>query len=83
MANIEPVEVFPPSEYILEEMKDRGWSRAELIRMSGLDGGTVDAVLEGTCKVTITIASHLAAAFGTSEVVWCNLQRYYDKYKPR
>jgi HTH-type transcriptional regulator/antitoxin HigA len=78
-----PAEVFPPCEYILEEMKERGWSRAELIRMSGLDGGTVDAVLAGTRKVTVTIASHLAAAFGTNVELWCNLQRYYDKYKPR
>ncbi len=78
-----PAEVFPPSEYITDEMNERGWSRAELIRMSGLDGDTVDAVLAGTRKVTISIASHLAAAFGTSVEVWCNLQRYYDKYKPR
>lgn len=83
MAKIEPVEVFPPCEYIVEEMRERGWSRAELIRMSGLDGDTVDAVLAGTRRVGITIASHLAAAFGTSEVTWCNLQRYYDKYKPQ
>jgi len=78
-----PAEVFPPSEYITDEMNVRGWSRAELIRKSGLDGDTVDAVLAGTRKVTISIASHLAAAFGTSVVTWCNLQKYYDKYKPR
>jgi HTH-type transcriptional regulator/antitoxin HigA len=81
MAQREPAEVFPPGDYLVDEMLERGWSRADLIRMSGLSGDTVDAVLDGRRKVTVAIASHLAAAFGTSVEVWCNLQRYYDKYK--
>ena len=75
-----PAEVFPPCEYLVEEMAARGWSKVDFVRMSGLDLPTVEELCAGTRKVTVGIAAHLGAAFGHNPAVWANLQRTYSKY---
>jgi HTH-type transcriptional regulator/antitoxin HigA len=78
-----PAEVFPPCEYLVEELEARGWTKLDFVRHSGLDLPTVEGLCDGTIKVTVSLAAHIGAAFGTSSAVWANLQRTYSKYGPK
>ena len=62
-----------PGELIRQEMRARGWWAHELpahLRLSAAE--TLDLVCD-QLPVDAWIASHLAAAFGTSAALWLNL----------
>ena len=75
-----PAEAFPPSEYLVEELKARGWTKLDFVRKSGLDLETVEALCSGTRKVTVSVAANIGAAFGQNPATWANLQMAYSKY---
>lgn len=79
MEKREPAQVFPPSEFIRDEMNERGWSKAQLCEAIGLPSGDVEAILNDRKRVTISVAERLGRAFGTSAVFWCNLQKAWDQ----
>jgi HTH-type transcriptional regulator/antitoxin HigA len=78
-----PAEVFHPSEYIVEELEARGWTRDRLAtEMRGEDWGTdrlaIDLYLEigptnPGCRLG-AMADDLARVFGTSAELWRNLE---------
>ena len=76
-----PAEVFPPSDYIKEEMAERGWSASALAEGMDCSLRLAEEIINGR-KVTLMIAQMLSNAFGTGAMFWVNLQNYYDKYKP-
>ncbi len=74
----QPAQVFPPGEFINEELEARKWTTARLMMESGL---TLDTCLDlQACRARISneIATRLGDAFGTSADLWLNLQRAYD-----
>lgn len=72
-----PAEVFPPGEFIREELAARGWSQAELARRTGLPDGTIRPVVNGYCPISPATAERLAAALGGTAAYWLNLDRQY------
>lgn len=68
-----PVEAFPPSEYIREEMEHRGWRVEDLAEQADWTTALTSEVLAGR-KITRLIAFGLAQAFGTSWQLWINLE---------
>jgi len=84
-----PAEVFPPSEYIEEEMNARGWSVEDLARRMGGNYGVTVLSLQLLFAVQDThlmlgekTAKGLARAFGTSEALWTNLDAQWRRYGP-
>jgi HTH-type transcriptional regulator/antitoxin HigA len=79
MANLHrPIaRVFPPGDFIREEIEARGWTQADLAKILGRPLQTVNAIINGKKAVTPETAVELAAALGTSPEFWLNLEAAY------
>lgn len=77
MSNYQPAEVFPPGDFIREELEERGWSQADLAKIIGQDESNVSKIIAGKTAITPTTAKQLANAFGTSAQFWMNLETAY------
>lgn len=69
--------VFPPGEFIREELRARGWTQSDLANILGRPVQAVNEIIKGKKTVTPETALGLAAAFGTSAEVWLNLENTY------
>lgn len=72
-----PAEVFPPGEFIREELEARGWTQGRLAEILGRPLQAVNAIINGKKEITARTAVELAAAFGTSPEFWLNLESAY------
>lgn len=70
-------EVFPPGEFIKEELDARGWTQADLAQILGRSPVQVNLIIQGKQTVTPETAKQLAEAFGTSAQFWLNLEGAY------
>ena len=70
-------EVFPPGEYIKDELAARGWTQSDLAQVLGRSSPKVSELINGKRRITIRTARELAAAFGTSAQVWLNLENQW------
>ena len=73
-----PVEVFPPAEYLRDELEARGWTLGQFALMANLQAEEAIALENGSQRVTPRFALALAGAFGTSATLWYRLQMTYD-----
>lgn len=78
-----PAEVFPPGEYLAEELEARGWSQTELAEILGRPHRLVNEIIAGKRTITPETAKGLSAAFGTSPEFWMNLETAYQLSKAR
>jgi len=72
-----PAEVFPPGEFIRDELEARGWTQAKFAKIIGRPLQNVNEVINGKRRITPETAVLIAAAFGTSPDVWLNLENAY------
>jgi HTH-type transcriptional regulator/antitoxin HigA len=79
MATRRPAEVFPPGEFLREELEARGWTQADLADRLGCSPEKVDAIIAGTCRLSPATARGLAQALGTSSQLWLNLDATYRR----
>ena len=77
MAERVAAEVFPPGEFIKEELDARGWSQADLAEILDVTDSVVSALINGKKAITPELAKGLGAAFGTSAQLWMNLESSY------
>ena len=70
-------EVFPPGEFIKEEIEARGWSQSDLAEILGVNDSVVSALINGKKSVTPDLAKALGAAFETSAQLWMNRESSY------
>lgn len=73
-----PAEVFPPGEFLREELEARGWTQSEFASILGRPVPTVNLILSGKKAITPDTAKEIAEALGTSADLWLNLQTAYD-----
>lgn len=78
MTDKKVAEVFPPSEFIKEELEARNWSQVELAEIIGRHPKVVNDVITGKRLITPEIAMAFGAAFGTSAQYWMNLESAYQ-----
>lgn len=71
------VEIFPPGEYIQEELEARGWLQSDLVSILGVDKKTVSDIIGGKRSITPVMAVLIGEAFGTGPEVWINLDNAY------
>lgn len=72
-----PAEVFPPGEFIRDELEARDWTQADLAKILGKPLPAVNELIAGKKAITPETARALAAAFGTSADLWMNLESAY------
>lgn len=72
-----PAEVFPPGEYLGDELDARGWSQAEFAETIGRSAKLVNEIIGGTTSITPATAIEIGAALGTGARVWLNLEHEY------
>jgi HTH-type transcriptional regulator/antitoxin HigA len=72
-----PAEVFPPGEFIREELEARGWNQVELSEILGRPPRLVSELLAGKRAITPETAKGLGDAFGTGAQFWMNLESSY------
>jgi HTH-type transcriptional regulator/antitoxin HigA len=72
------IEVFPPGEFIREELEAREWTQGDLADIMGRPTETVNRLIAGKLAITPETAKGLGAAFGTSADYWLNLETTYQ-----
>ena len=72
-----PAEVFPPGDFIREELEARGWSQRALAEILGRPIQAINEIVNGKKRITAETAKELALAFGTSADLWMNLENAY------
>lgn len=76
-SNLSPAEVFPPSEYLREELEARGWTEVEFAQILDRPAQLVSEILNNRKEITPETALELGEALGTSAELWLNLQATY------
>lgn len=77
-ANVnEPPRVFPPSKYIKDLLKERGWTQIDLARVLGRTPNDVNNLIVGRTRMSPEFAQELAVVFGESPAYWLNLDNAY------
>jgi HTH-type transcriptional regulator / antitoxin HigA len=59
------------------ELEKRGWSQKDLAAILGRPAQAITEIVRGSKQITPVTALELAAAFGTSERFWTNLETEY------
>jgi HTH-type transcriptional regulator/antitoxin HigA len=73
-----PAEVFPPGEFIREELDARGWNQNDLAEILGRPTRLVNEIVLGKRAISPRTAMGLGEAFGTSPQFWMNLESAYQ-----
>lgn len=71
-------EVFPPGEFLRDELEARGWTQAEFAEIIRRPARLVNEIIAGKRGVTPETARELAAALGTTPHFWMNLESAYQ-----
>jgi HTH-type transcriptional regulator/antitoxin HigA len=69
-----PAEVFSPGEYLNDELQARGWSQVDFAEIIGKPAPVVNQIIAARRSVTPELAKLIAAALGTSPMLWLNLE---------
>ena len=73
-----PAEVFPPGDFISEELEARGWTQGDLAQIMGRPLRLVNELIAGKKQITPETAQGLAKAFGDDDpLYWMNLDSAY------
>ncbi len=78
-----PAEVFPPGDFIKEELEERGWSQGDLASIMGRSERAISEILNAKRRITPEIAHDLAEAFGVEAEFFLNLEAAYGLFLAR
>lgn len=78
-----PAEVFPPGEYIKDELDARGLSQAEFAEILGRPARVVSEIINAKRAISPETAKEIAAAFGSTPELWMNLESVYRLSKTK
>jgi len=81
MTNRTPAEVFPPGEFIRDDLTERGWTQSDLAKIMGRPLPAINLIINGVKSITPETAIELGSAFGTSPEFWLNLETAYQLSK--
>jgi len=83
MNALELAEVFPPGEFLKEELEARGLTQAKLAYILGRPPQLVNEIIAGKKQITAQTAMQLERALGISAQYWLNLESQYQLSKVR
>ncbi|MHB1088641.1 MAG: HigA family addiction module antitoxin [Acidimicrobiales bacterium] len=78
-----PAEVFPPGDYLRDELEERGWTAKEFAEILGRPAQVVSEILNGHKQIMPETALALAEALGTSAELWTNLQTKFNLHEAK
>jgi HTH-type transcriptional regulator/antitoxin HigA len=78
MKDNKPAEVFPPGEFLKEELETRGWTQTDLAEILGRPVRVVNEIISGKRGISPETAKGLGDALGTSPQFWLNLESAYQ-----
>ncbi len=67
-----------PGEILAEELEELGLSANALARALGVSTNRITAILKGQRGVTADTALRLSRYFGTTPLLWLNLQKTFE-----
>jgi HTH-type transcriptional regulator/antitoxin HigA len=76
-----PAEVFPPGEFLADELEARGWTQTEFAEIINRPQKLVNDVILGKRAITPETATDFAAALGNSAQFWMNLETTWQLSK--
>lgn len=76
-------EVFPPGDFLKEELEARDWSQTEFAEIVGRPVRLINEIIAGKRSITPETAIQFAASLGTSAEFWMNLESQYQLSKVR
>ena len=76
-------EVFPPGEFLREELEARNWTQTELAEIIGRPVRLINEIIAGKRAITPETAIQLGESLGTGPEVWMNLESQYQLSKVR
>ena len=74
-------EIFPPGDFLREELEARNWTQNDLAEVLGRSPRLVNEIISAKRAITPETASGLAEAFGTSAELWMNLESVWQLSK--
>jgi len=77
MSTRTPAEVFPPGEFIKDELVEREWTQADLAEILGRPVQAINEIVAGKKTITPETARGLGDAFGTGPELWLNLENAF------
>jgi HTH-type transcriptional regulator/antitoxin HigA len=73
-----PAEVFPPGDFIRDELEARGWTQGDLAQIMGRPTQLVNEIVAGKKQITPETAIGLAKALGDDDALyWLSLESAY------
>jgi len=78
-----PAEIFPPGEFLKDELEARGWTQVEFAEIIERDTRTISEVICGKRLITPETAIAFGEALGTGPEFWLNLESQYQLSKVR
>jgi len=69
---------FPPGEYLLEVLQEKGISPTELAQVLNCSTFTLNEIIQGQIAITTEIAWQLERFLGVPATIWIGLQAEYD-----
>jgi len=76
-------EIFPPGEFLRDELDARGWSQTELAEIIGRPVRLVNEIIAGKRTITPETAIQLGDSLGTGAELWMNLESQYQLSRVR
>lgn len=76
-------EIFPPGEFLREELEARGWNQTELAEIIGRPVRLINEIIAGKKAITPETAVQLGDSLGTGPELWMNLESQYQLSKVR
>jgi HTH-type transcriptional regulator / antitoxin HigA len=83
MVSTNATHVFPPGEFLREELEARGWSQVDLAEILGRPAKLVNDIIAAKRAITPETAQGLAEALGTSPELWMNLEAQYQLHRAK
>ena len=78
-----PAEIFPPGEYLREELESRGWTQSGLAERMRRPLRSINEIINGKKAITAETAIGLGDVFRTSAEYWLNLESAYRLFIAR
>ncbi len=74
-------QVFPPGDYIREDLEYLGWTQGDLAEVMGRPLQVINQLINGKKAITARTARELEAAIGTTAEMWLKLEMSWQLYQ--
>jgi HTH-type transcriptional regulator/antitoxin HigA len=78
MGRLKLAQVFPPGDFIREELEQRGWRQEDFAKILGWPPSSVSELLAAKRSITVATSKKLEEAFGVPAETWLNLETQYQ-----